>query len=106
MKLLVALLDAPTTVQAEHTRNALAYVLNNWRRHREDRFAVRGARFDPFSSATAFAEWHARPPSETEPERERLPVVLPSTWLLAVGWRRHAPISALERPGDGPAALE
>jgi hypothetical protein len=88
----------PLTVPLQ-VRNAIAYVLNNWRHHREDRFAAAHARFDPFSSAPAFADWHARPPSETDPERERLPVAMPSTWLLAIGWRRHAPISARERPG-------
>jgi hypothetical protein len=87
-------LDRPQRV-----RNALRYVLNNWRRHLEDRFAASRTRFDPFSSAPAFTDWHARPPSETDPERERLPVVMPSTWLLSVGWRRHGAISPFERPG-------
>jgi REP-associated tyrosine transposase len=80
--------------------HALRYVLNNWRHHREDRFAAPRSPFDPYSSAPAFADWHAHPPSETDPDRERLPVVLPSTWLLSLGWRRHGTISPFERPGD------
>jgi hypothetical protein len=90
--------------QPQLVRNALRYVLNNWRHHHEDRFAAPGTRFDPYSSAPAFADWHARPPSETDPERERLPVVMPSTWLLVVGWRRHGAISALDRPGGRSGA--
>ncbi|MCE9572895.1 MAG: transposase, partial [Deltaproteobacteria bacterium] len=35
------------------TRNALAYVLNNWRRHRED-ITAHNLAFDPFASARAF----------------------------------------------------
>ena len=41
------------------TRNALAYVLNNWRHHRENRLG-RGGRepaLDPFSSALSFDGW-------------------------------------------------
>jgi len=80
-------------------RNAIGYVMNNWRRHGEDRFAAPGARLDPYSSAASFAHWNPRPSSETDPERERLPVVLPSTWLLAIGWRRGGALSPFARPG-------
>jgi len=90
----------PVTLETpQQVRHAVSYCLNNWRKHREDRHAAAHVRLDPFSSATAFADWHPRPPSETDPERERLPVVMPATWLLGVGWRRHGPISPLERPG-------
>ena len=87
-------LRSPTQV-----RRAMSYVLNNWRRHGEDRFTVAGARLDPYSSAASFAGWNPRPRSETHPHRERLPVALPATWLLAVGWRRHGAISPFARPG-------
>jgi REP-associated tyrosine transposase len=76
--------------------HALAYVLNNWRRHRADAGAP-DVRFDPFSSAPAFPGW--RGPAFFRRDAERLPVVLPTTWLLAVGWRRHGEISPHARPG-------
>jgi hypothetical protein len=39
-------------------RNALAYVLNNWRKHREDLGAcLRQPRIDRYSSAVWFADW-------------------------------------------------
>jgi hypothetical protein len=50
-------------------RHALAYVLNNWRRHGEDR-----ARY------------------------QTLPVWLPRTWLLSEGWRRYGLVRAREVP--------
>jgi len=39
------------------TRNALAYVLNNWRRHREDRAEGCTAALDRFSTAIVFDGW-------------------------------------------------
>src|SRR6185312_7609144 len=40
-------------------RNALAYVLNNWRRHREDVRSARtlAATLDPYASGLSFAGW-------------------------------------------------
>ncbi len=42
------------------TRNALVYVINNWRRHNEDEreLDLRTAKLDRFSSAIRFTEWH------------------------------------------------
>jgi putative transposase len=84
------------------TRHALAYVLNNWRHHREDRAAfARTWRVDPFSSAMSFDGWRDLDvaaiswPSTYEP----LPVREPQTWLLRVGWRRHGLIDPRETPG-------
>ncbi len=77
------------------TRNALAYVLNNWRRHREDAHA-RHLAFDPFASARAFDGW------ANDPRRAHLefaPVVMPTTWHLTTGWRRYGPLSPHQRPG-------
>jgi REP element-mobilizing transposase RayT len=77
-------------------RNALAYVLGNWRKHGEARS---GERLDRYSSAFALPDWSS---SETIVLREvplLLPVALPRTWLLAEGWRRAGPISAWTRPG-------
>ena len=75
-------------------RNALAYVLNNWRRHREDLTDRRA--FDPFASARAFDGW------ANDPHRSHLefvPVVMPTTWHLTQGWRRYGPIAPHARPG-------
>jgi REP element-mobilizing transposase RayT len=45
-----------------YARHALSYVLNNWRRHREDfGYTVRrGAALDPHSSAISFTGWTRR----------------------------------------------
>lgn len=105
------------------TRNALAYVLGNFRKHdRRARAAV-----DRFSSAPffdGFREYHGCMPVETKPghaalevhppwigvrptgvrptgTRSALPVVLPPrTWLLRAGWRKSGELSIF----DGPTA--
>jgi len=74
-------------------RNALQYVLCNWRKHGEDknnRFAV-----DWYSTGFAFAEWAQRAPSEYEP----LATSEPASWLLRVGWRRAGTVSPRAKPG-------
>ncbi len=76
-------------------RNALAYVLNNWRRHREDLHARQPA-FDPFASARAFDGWAGAP---HRGHLEFVPVVMPTTWHLTLGWRRYGPVSPHARPG-------
>ena len=74
-------------------RNAIAYVLNNWRRHRNDLRAP--YRIDPYSSAEQFYGG----PSRMEP----LPCVRPTSWLLTDGWRRaRDPIDLDEIPGPDP----
>ena len=84
------------------TRHALAYVINNWRRHREDggRVGLFDGRVDPFSSGVTFEGWRAA--IETWPlphDYEPPPVSRPETWLLAEGWKRAKPIGAFEVPG-------
>ena len=76
-------------------RNALCYVLNNWRRHRED-----DARtvIDLFSSGRGFDGWSLPVDRRITPETELLPVKFADTWLLTKGWRRHGLISPWERP--------
>ena len=84
-------------------RHALSYVLNNWRKHGEDRaeFARRWL-VDPFSTGIQFQGWKElehhdvmwRPPETYE----GLIVWLPRTWLLSVGWRRHGLIRCAEVP--------
>ncbi|MGN6108783.1 MAG: transposase [Kofleriaceae bacterium] len=86
-------------------RHAICYVLNNWRRHREDRAAhTKPWKIDPFSSGTAFAGWQelaGSPVMFKQPEAYRaLFVWRPRTWLLATGWAaHHRLISTHEVPG-------
>jgi REP element-mobilizing transposase RayT len=86
-------------------RHALSYVINNWRRHGEDRGGVGlfEGRVDPFSSGVFFDGWRANIrtwawPAEYEPPD----VSRPQTWLLAEGWKRAKPISSTEVPGARP----
>ncbi len=74
-------------------RHALVYVLHNFKKHREE--LERGHQVDPFSSAPWFEGWRegaVRRPTGPPP------VAAPSTWLLRVGWKRHAPPSVLDAP--------
>jgi putative transposase len=86
-------------------RNAIAYVLNNWRRHQVDTaspFELFRGRLDPYASGLAFGGWQ-----ETVPERDQIyppeyepPLVRePVTWLLGRGWTRAKSISMFEVPG-------
>jgi REP element-mobilizing transposase RayT len=71
-------------------RNALVYVLNNWRKH------VPGARgLDARSSATWFDGWIDRLGTPRVPSS----IAAARTWLACVGWRRAGPV----RVGDSPA---
>jgi REP element-mobilizing transposase RayT len=70
-------------------RNALVYVLMNWRKHRP---SARG--IDPCSSGRWFAGWRSAPPASGEPA----PVARARTWLLAVGWRRWGAIRLNSAP--------
>ncbi|MGE3456516.1 MAG: hypothetical protein AB7O24_15510, partial [Kofleriaceae bacterium] len=72
---------------------APAYVLNNWRKHQQDRAVVaRAWQIDPFATGIHFAGWkersHApflwRGPDTYDP----LVVYLPPTWPLREGWKR------------------
>jgi hypothetical protein len=70
-------------------RNALVYVLNNFRKH------IRGARgLDPCSSARWFDGWRGA----IRRGAEALPVARPCTWLARVGWRRRGLIDVDEGP--------
>jgi REP element-mobilizing transposase RayT len=85
-------------------RHALNYVMNNWRKHREDRRAPMSSwATDYFSSAGMFPDWLEygddaflwRGPDTYEP----LWVYQPRTWMLRKGWRRGGPpISCHEIP--------
>ena len=70
-------------------RNALVYVLQNWKKH------ARGAcGLDWRSSAIWFCGWRTSIPLP----RGTSPVVAPRTWLAAVGWRRLGLLHPDERP--------
>jgi REP element-mobilizing transposase RayT len=74
-------------------RRTLAYVLNNWRKHREDQSALsRTWKVDPFSTGVLFEGWRELDEAQFYlPYRETyLPLVvyLPKTWLLREGWRK------------------
>src|SRR5262252_8486669 len=72
-------------------RNAIVYVLQNWKHHQTN---ARG--LDPCSSAPWFPDWKEQPP----PWRAPPPVRPARTWLLAHGWkRRRGLISLDEAPG-------
>lgn len=84
-------------------RNALVYVLANFRKHGHgsDVEAI-----DPYSSAPYFASFSTLDLAALELPRSRrrvsaqprAPVEQPRTWLLAKGWRRYGLISVWERP--------
>jgi REP element-mobilizing transposase RayT len=79
----------------DYARNVLAYVLNNWRRHGEDR-REQGMPFDHFSSASAFAGWarHGKDASADD-----WPVSPPRTRLLVFDWELFGLIDPFEVPG-------
>lgn len=84
----------------KQARHSLAYVLNNWRRHREDEMNERAqtAKLDPYASGLSFDGWNA-PPFDVPADYTPLPVSEPKTWLLRVGWRTHGLIDVYESPG-------
>lgn len=94
---------AVTITSPLQARRALSYVLNNWRKHEEDRDArIASWTYDWFSSAWSFPDWaelvddpffHPPPPTY-----EPLLVRRPMTWLLRTGWKKHGLISYREVP--------
>lgn len=70
-------------------RNAIVYVLQNYRKHDPSPFA-----FDAWSSAPWFDGWTVT----LDPPATRTPVATPKTWLASKGWRRHGPVHFDERP--------
>jgi REP element-mobilizing transposase RayT len=79
-------------------RNALAYVLNNYRKHLWRERGERCARrwIDPCSSGDFFDGWRGR--GATAPTRGD-PVTAPRTGLLKRVWRRRGLIALDEVPG-------
>jgi REP element-mobilizing transposase RayT len=85
-------------------RNALAYVLNNWRRHGEDRGTW--WKTDPFSSADAFDGWTIGAVEPPSPRDGPAPVAPAESWLLTTGWKLYHPlISPIEVPGPEPSPV-
>jgi REP element-mobilizing transposase RayT len=90
-----------TPTQARHTLN---YVMNNWRKHKEDRAeATRSWKIDWYSTAVMFpgwAEYGERPTFwRGPPTYDPLVVYQPRTWLLREGYKRGGPaISVREIP--------
>jgi len=87
-------------------RNVLAYVLGNWRKHREDQAGLpRTWLVDPFSTAILFAGWkelEGEPPWRIPPGYEPLRVTAARSWFLTAGWKRHGAISVHEVPSRRP----
>ncbi|HVK84410.1 MAG TPA: transposase [Kofleriaceae bacterium] len=99
-------------------RHALAYVLNNWRKHGEDGGPkARTWLVDPYSTGCLFNGWQQL---EGRLTMWSVPagylsmfVWLPRTWLLSTGWRMYGLIDGHEvpsaqtspsRPGQGRPA--
>jgi REP element-mobilizing transposase RayT len=86
------------------TRNAICYVINNWRRHNEDErsYFDRDARIDRFSSGVQFRGWSdfRLDPLALPADYVPLGVARPQTWLLDVGWlKAKRPIRTTDVPG-------
>ena len=78
-------------------RNALVYVLMNFKKHER----ALGRALDAFSSAAWFDGFRdvpaTGPPPNVDPGVDR-PVVPARTWLASSGWRRRGLLSVAERP--------
>ena len=88
----------------KQARHVLVYIMNNWRRHGEDRTgAARTWLLDRFSSACSFLDWEelvGKAGGWVLPEGyEPLPVSPARTWLLRAGWKLHGSISVHAVPG-------
>jgi REP element-mobilizing transposase RayT len=91
---------------ARQVRNTIAYVLNNWRHHGEDKLEIaKDWVIDPFASGLFFTGWMER---EDKGYSYRAPpgylgfvVWQPILWLLREGWTQWGLISAFEVPGGG-----
>jgi len=84
-------------------RRALSYVMNNWRKHEEDRAQPMSAwTIDWFSTAVMFPGWaeYGDEPFlwRGPPTYDPLVVYQPKTWLLREGWKKAGPISYREVP--------
>ena len=88
-------------------RRALSYVLNNWRKHREDQHGLASTWLvDPFSSGISFPDWlELADQAWMWPIRETYdPLVVrrPQSWVLREGWKCCGAISAHDVPSKRP----
>ena len=92
------------------TRNALVYVINNYRRHLAEESTIaplRSNEVDPLSSGPHFDGWLSEPINSTRAgtahsnrARDGPLLCRPArTWLLTTGWRRHGEIEFDAIPG-------
>lgn len=72
-------------------------MLNNWRRHGEDRGVA--WQIDPYASGVLFDGWKRDRPFIPPEDFVPLGTLYPQTWLLREGWRRYGAID----PRDVPA---
>jgi REP element-mobilizing transposase RayT len=84
-------------------RHALSYVLNNWRKHKEDRRAgTETWLVDPYSTGLQFMGWKERADKDVHwrgrETYDPLVVYFPKTWLLSEGWKKTGTISFYEVP--------
>jgi putative transposase len=84
-------------------RQALSYVINNWRKHAEDRGEVtRRWDIDWYASGAMFPGWKEQGTKgfvlRGPPELPPVVIGSPRTWLLRKGWKRHGAISCREVP--------
>ncbi len=88
---------------SQQARRTLAYVLNNWRKHHEDRTGdAKKWKVDPFSSGVVFQGWRGREEVTTwwkwPVTYDPLVVYFPKTWLLRKGWLEYGTIRFDEVP--------
>src|SRR5689334_23046089 len=84
-------------------RHALNYILNNWRKHREDQQGLASTWLvDPYSSGIQFPGWRELEGKDFMwPIRETYdPLIVrrPQSWVLREGWKLCGPISARDVP--------
>ena len=98
---------AEVITSPRQARHALSYVLNNWRKHKEDQeLPMSEWKVDWFSTAAMFPGWAEYKPYDEEPflwkgpeTYDPLVVYQPRTWLLRDGWRKSCgTISTREVP--------
>jgi REP element-mobilizing transposase RayT len=86
---------------ARHARHALAYVLNNWRRHNLDYVNGRAVRatLDEYSSALSFDGWARGERFRVPRNYDPLAVSAPKTSLFKFDWQNYGLIQTWEKPG-------
>ena len=92
---------ATQVTTASHARHTLAYILNNWRRHREDAAHLDAIKacLDPYASGISFTGWVSAARYGCPKGYVPLPVSPPRTSLLQHEWKAYGLIDEWERPG-------